>query len=167
MTDSPGRHFAFFTAYTGITNKLTTRAGIRPVYTDGAARRGGLSAVKALWDTGATMTCIKPALRERLKMRLLESGGTEIAGIGGRTAAGATVVNLLVVPGLEIKNCPVYVIDFPGDAELLIGMNIISKGDFAVCNAGGATSFSFAVPPFPGRINLEDRAEAANRRGTL
>ena len=33
-----------------------------------------------------------------------------------------------------------------GDADVLIGMDIISQGDFAVTNVGGLTKFSFRVP---------------------
>lgn len=33
-----------------------------------------------------------------------------------------------------------------GDADVLIGMDIISQGDFAVTNLGGLTKFSFRVP---------------------
>jgi len=52
--------------------------------------------------------------------------------------------------------------DFPGNAEILIGMDIISMGDFAICNTDDKTSFSFAVPSLPDRINLADKVEAIN-----
>lgn len=32
------------------------------------------------------------------------------------------------------------------DTDVLIGMDIISRGDFAVSNRNGATSFSFRIP---------------------
>ena len=167
MTASPVEYFALFTTYDGVTKELTTSVSMVPANADDAALCGEPAAVEAIWDTGATMTCIKPALRERLKLRPLEFGSTEIAGVGGKVAADAAFVDLLIMPGVKIKDCLVYVMDFPGDAEMLIGMDIIGMGDFAVCNAGGKTSFSFAMPPFPDRINLEDKAEAANMRGAL
>jgi hypothetical protein len=42
-------------------------------------------------------------------------------------------------------------------------MDIIGMGDFAVCNTSNETSFSFAVPPFPDRINFADKANAFNK----
>jgi len=33
-----------------------------------------------------------------------------------------------------------------GDAEALIGMDIIGKGDFAVTNKDGKTTFTFRIP---------------------
>ena len=34
----------------------------------------------------------------------------------------------------------------PAGADVLIGMNIINEGDFAVTNLNGVTKFSFRVP---------------------
>jgi hypothetical protein len=36
-------------------------------------------------------------------------------------------------------------------------------GDFAVCNAGNKTSFSFVIPSFPDKVDFANQAEAANR----
>jgi hypothetical protein len=46
---------------------------------------------------------------------------------------------------------------------MVIGMDIIKKGDFAISNAENKTLFSFVIPPFPDKINLADKAEAANK----
>jgi hypothetical protein len=161
------KYRAFFATYMGITDELTTPASILPIYTTNAAFCGMPFEVEALWDTGATATCIKPALWERLELYSLESDCTELAGIGGNVPSDLTFVDLLLTSELEIKNCPVYVADFPGDMDMLIGMDIIGTGDFAVCNTGNKTSFSFTVPPFPDRINFVDKAEAANRSSTV
>ena len=154
---------AFFVTYFGITDELNTDVSIIPTCTTDTALRGVPIEIEALWDTGATDSCMKPTLWERLKLYPIESGRRQVAGIGGNVTADLTIVNLLLPPGLEIAGCPIYVTDFPGDAEILIGMDIIGLGDFAVCNTDNETSFSFAIPPFPDRINLADKAEIANR----
>jgi len=41
-------------------------------------------------------------------------------------------------------------------------MDIINMGDCAICNADGKTSFSFALPPFPDRINFIDKINKLN-----
>ena len=154
---------AFFVTYLEITDELNTAVSIIPICTTDAALRGVPVEVEAFWDTGATDSCMKPALWERLKLYPIESGRRLVAGIGGNVTADLTFVNLLLTPGLEISDCPIYITDFPGDAEILIGMDIIGLGDFAVCNTDNKTSFSFAIPPFPDRINFADKAEIANR----
>ena len=75
-----------------------------------------------------------------------------------------TLLQMLPKPLFNIfEYCTIYVLDFPGDAEVLIGMDIIRMGDFAVCNADKKTSFSFVIPPFPDRINLAEKAETVNK----
>jgi hypothetical protein len=87
-----------------------------------------------------------------------------MSGIGGDVTADGTLVSIWLAPNFKIEFCPVYVSNFPGDEELLIGMDIIALGDFVVCNADGKTSFSFAMPPFPDRIDLADKANVFNRQ---
>jgi len=154
---------AFFTTYMGVTDELTTPVGIVPLYTTGPAACEAPFKIEALWDTGAMSTFIKPALWDRLKLRPLENGHTRFAGVGGIVEADVSLVNLFLTSELMIECCPVYVADFPGSADILIGMDIIGMGDFAVCNTDGKTSFSFVVPSFPNRINFTDQAEAANK----
>ena len=120
--------------------------------------------IKALWDTGATASCIKPELFERLKLRLLDSPShTMLAGIGGKIAAKTTLLSLFITSTFEISFCPVYIADFPGSADILIGMDIINKGDFVVCNTDKKTSFSFIVPSMPERSDLARKAETLNQ----
>ena len=150
----------------GVTDELTTPASIVPLRTTNPAFCGVPFEIEALWDTGAMLTFIKPALRDRLKLRPLESSSAKFAGIGGIVEADVTLVTLLLTSKLIIECWPVYVADFPGNADMLVGMDIVGMGDFAVCNTGGKTSFSFAMPPFPDRVNFADKAEAANRSST-
>jgi hypothetical protein len=87
-----------------------------------------------------------------------------MSGIGGDVDADGTLVSIWLAPNFWIELCPVYIADFPGDQELLIGMDFIGMGDFAVCNADDKTSFSFAMPPFPDRINFADKADVFNKQ---
>jgi len=158
------KYHAFFATYKGITDELNTPASIIPLRTTDPALYGVPFKIDALWDTGAMSTCIKPALWERLKLRPLESGRTKFAGIGGIVEADISLVTLCLTSKLIIGCCPVYVADFPGDPDILIVMDIIGLGDFAICNADNKTSFSFAIPSFPDRINFADKAVAVNRQ---
>ncbi|GHV75630.1 hypothetical protein AGMMS49942_04510 [Spirochaetia bacterium] len=159
-------HRAFTVAYEGITNEISTPVRLEPVFTYDKSLVGTQIEVDALWDTGAAMTCIKPSLRDRLKLRQSELVEPITLSGSGDVEAEGTLVSFWLVPNFVVELCPVYIADFPGDEELLIGMDIITLGDFAVCNANGMTSFSFAVPPFPDRINFADKADVANRQST-
>jgi hypothetical protein len=49
--------------------------------------------------------------------------------------------NKVVLPQLRVTEG-----DLPGDTDVLIGMDIIGQGDFAVTNKDGKTVFSFRIP---------------------
>jgi len=46
----------------------------------------------------------------------------------------AKILNLLVVEGI------------PNSCDMLIGMDVINHGDFAISNFDGKTTFSFRIP---------------------
>jgi hypothetical protein len=160
----PAECRAFVIEYGEHVSEINTTIQLEPLVTFDSNMLGTLTEIEALWDTGAVMTCIKPSLWNRLKLRqsaLVES--ITMSGIGGDVEADGTLVSIWLAPNFVIELCPVYVADFPGNAELLIGMDILGMGDFAICNADSKTSFSFAVPPFPDRIDFAAEAETANK----
>jgi hypothetical protein len=122
----------------------------------------------ALWDTGTMMTCMKPRLKEQLKLRVITPNPPMvISGVGGTVKADRTIGSIFLADNFMVEYCPIYVLDFPGNTDLIIGMDIIRMGDFAVCNANGETSFSFAMPPFPDRINFANKAETVNKQNKV
>jgi predicted aspartyl protease len=159
---------AFITVYEGLTSEISTPVRLEPLITSDKNLLGTQIEIEALWDTGATMTCIKPSLWNKLKLRQSELVESIImSGIGGDVEADGTLVSIWLTPNFVIALCPAYIADFPGGEELLIGMDIIGMGDFAICNADGKTSFSFAIPPFPDRINFADKADIVNKQNKV
>jgi hypothetical protein len=159
------KYRAFIIEYEGLVSEISTPVRLEPVYTADKSLLGTQAEIEAIWDTGTDMTCIKPSLRDRLKLcqsELVEP--ITMSGIGGNVEADGTLVSIWLAPNFVLELCPVYIIDFPGKEELLIGMDIITMGDFAACNTDGKTSCSFVVPPFPDRINLANKAEAVNKQ---
>ena len=150
-------------SYNNPVNSLIAPINILPLLIADKVSRSTQVRINALWDTGATVTCIKPELFDTLKLRLLDSiNHTTIAGVGGKIAAKTTLLSLFITSSFEIAFCPVYVADFPGNADILIGMDIINKGDFIICNTNNKTSFSFVVPSLPERIDLAQKADVIN-----
>ena len=47
---------------------------------------------------------------------------------------------------MQFRGLPVNLGRLSGEAEVLIGMDIINRGDFAVTNRDGRTKFSFRIP---------------------
>jgi len=62
------------------------------------------------------------------------------------------------LPDIRFSVC-----DIPG-TDVLIGMDIIMIGDFAISNGNGKTLFSFAIPPFKNKVSYTEKADSINRR---
>jgi predicted aspartyl protease len=152
---------AFTVLFDKITNELTSPTKIWSEFVTGKPVNTQPIEATALWDTGAIATCIKPWLKDKLNLRLLNTQ-TLLAGVGGEINAHVTLVNIQLMCDVEIYDCPVYVADFPGDEDILIGMDIINMGDFVVCDTDGKTSFSFAIPPLPERTNFVEMVKTTN-----
>lgn len=64
---------------------------------------------------------------------------------------------------VSIKGVRGSVCTIGGDADILIGMDIIKFGDFAISNGEGQTLFSFAIPPFENKTDLLEKANKTNK----
>lgn len=101
--------------------------------------------VKALWDTGATTTCISTTVVKTLGM--IPTGKMNI-----KTASGSKIVNTYLLDinlpnNVGVKDVLVCDSDIGNQGiDMLIGMDVILLGDFAVSSFGGKTSFTFRVP---------------------
>ena len=130
--------------YVGRASELETHAFIgSPAETVGAAVKQS-GELKAVWDTGAYGTSITPALADELG--LVQSSETTIIGVTGSCLSRVFLISLflpngVIIPELEVSECP-------GDigCDVLIGMDVITLGDFAVSHKGGKTVFSYRVP---------------------
>jgi hypothetical protein len=55
-------------------------------------------------------------------------------------------MDIILPDGIRIANVPVAEIDSEREFDIIIGMNIISLGDFAISNNNGKTVMSFRLP---------------------
>lgn len=127
----------FTEKYGNIQRKLITAAVVEsPI---------GAVPVKAQWDTGATATCISKKLVE--KLNLLPTGKVRVSTPSGTGIMNKYVVNLILNNEVRIQNLIVMDSEIGNQGiDVLIGMDIISIGDFAVSNYNGKTQFSFRIP---------------------
>ena len=142
---------AFTCKNKGLTNRLVNKVTI--------LANEKIIEVFALWDTGATNSCISHDVAKALNL-------VSLGLIKSQTASGDTLGNLYMVDIKLPNNVTVtdvrvmdseigkqqILVENLGQAittenlGLLIGMDIITLGDFSVSNHGGRTVFSFRVP---------------------
>lgn len=99
----------------------------------------------AMWDTGATKSVITPRVVEACGLKPIMNGFTK--GVHGVAKSQAYVVNLYLPDKIVIHELTVIKTN-PGDVwwDVIIGMDIISIGDFSIRNVNGKTEWSFSIP---------------------
>lgn len=97
----------------------------------------------ALWDTGATNSVISQVVVDACG--LLPIGFTEVFHVDGSYTSEVYLVNITLPSDITLSNLSVAKADIPM-ADILVGMDIISQGDFAITNRNGGTKFTFRTP---------------------
>jgi hypothetical protein len=122
-------------------------------------------ALSAIWDTGATNSVITENCIQRCG--LAPTGMAQVHGVHGVQTVETFVVNIVLPNNVGFAGVTVTKGSIPG-ADMLIGMDIISRGDFAVTNVGGKTKFSFRTPSIAHIDYAQEATEinATNARGS-
>ncbi len=98
---------------------------------------------KGVWDTGATNSVITKRVVDELGLKPI--GLVEVHHAGGKSTANKYLVNIILPNRVAIQSVTVT----EGaliETDMLIGMDIITLGDFAVTNKDGKTVMSFRIP---------------------
>ena len=96
------------------------------------------------WDTGATNTAISDRIAKELN--LTPTGKIKIGTANGEKIVNKYIIDIILPNNLCIKNVEVSGVDLTADTDILIGMDIITKGDFSVTSVNGNTTFSYRFP---------------------
>jgi hypothetical protein len=99
----------------------------------------------ALWDTGACISAITPRVQQELE--LIQIGTKHIRGVTGAQKVPIVMLTLELPNDLLKQNIEVAVCNFSGNIGMIIGMNIITLGDFVLLHGSNRTEFLFTVPP--------------------
>lgn len=99
----------------------------------------------ALWDTGATKSVVTKATVDALG--LVPTGNVVVNHAGGASQASTYMVNFFLpnkvcVAGVLVTECP----NIANNAGAIIGMDIISQGDFSITNVSGLTWMTYRIP---------------------
>ncbi len=100
---------------------------------------------KGLWDSGATRTCISSNIVNALKLIPIGKATNQTA--GGTRNVNVYLVDIILPNNVKIQNLPVVEAQIGGQGfDVLLGMNIINKGDFSITNVSNKTILSFRIP---------------------
>lgn len=124
-----------------IANVITTPVEVKNLITQASI------STNAIWDTGATNSVVTIKLAQQLG--LSPAGKTNVRGVHGTKMVNKYFVNLTLNNKEISLDIPVTECDdlsADNSIGMLIGMDIISKGDFAITNFQGKTVMSFRVP---------------------
>lgn len=139
--------------YSGITNVIA--CSVQVSFPESLLLPGETAQVDnciAIWDTGASGSAITEL--QAAKLGLLPTGVKRVSGLGGTIEKNTYMVDIVLPNSVKIPNLPVTELDNPVDEQgnkkedygMLIGMDIISMGDFTITNQLGKTIMSFRTP---------------------
>jgi len=134
---------AFTCRYAARSLRLQSEIEIFPAFDPSQSLLQGRK-YQALYDTGATHSSISPKVVAELA---LASVGAQNVGVGGGTlTTTAHLVNIGLPNKVMFPMMRVAQVALHGGIDVLIGMDILGVGDFAVTHHKGSTTFSFCCP---------------------
>lgn len=138
------RRYSFTTRYRGLVPVLITPVKIARSLPLQHSKPQDFKQYKAVWDTGAMGTVVSQKVIQECGLNPISV--IQIRGVTGSGLANIYVVNILLRNNVCVEQVNVAVGNPGEDCDVLIGMDIITKGDFAVTNFGGNTVLTFRIP---------------------
>ena len=123
-----------------------------------------LTEFSAIWDTGATNCVLSQRVVDTLL--LVPVNYTTVRHAQGLTEnVPVFLVNMILPNNLRITGVEANLGQFDKDSDLLIGMDIIGLGDFAVTRPDDKTKFTFRYPAAANIDFYSEQAKANALRG--
>lgn len=99
---------------------------------------------RSLWDTGASVSLISVRVAKVLGLESIGKSG--VSGYNeGVDVKNTYLVHLGLPTGDIVTN--IMAMEFDSDEyDVVIGMDVICKGDYAITNQNAKTTFSFRIP---------------------
>ena len=150
------KHSAFTIKYSTLVKELYTESKVFDYYN----HLNFHETKKSLWDTGATTTGVNIDLVHKLKLRPFRKISAQ--GAHGKKTVDIYLIDLEIPNNIMFKNIRATGLELGEDVDVLVGMDIIMAGDFAITNSNGKTTFTYGTPPFNNEIDFEKNAKKTN-----
>lgn len=98
----------------------------------------------ALWDTGASRSTISQRVVDHL--HLTPVGIAKVSTANGLADVKTYIVDIGLPNQVIVPNILVSCANLGDEIDALIGMDIITLGDFSITNVGGRTKLSYRIP---------------------
>ena len=150
---------SFTVEYSGRARALTTEVLVSSAFGPSQATDPPtIEKFNAIWDTGATNSVVSKSVVDKCGLKPI--GMAEVHTAGGTRTSEVFLVNIFLPNKVIMQNVRATQgnLSSISGIDVLVGMDIIGRGDFAVTNMDGKTTFSFRVPSIS-RIDFteEDR----------
>ena len=139
-----GPRLAFTQQFDSTAPVLISKVGLSEAYSpDSGDPLPEIVEFRAIWDTGASGTLITPRVVAALNLDPIDEQNVQTA--NGERLSSVYLLNVylpnkVAFPGVRVTDGNIL------GTDVLIGMDIINTGDFAVTNMEGKTCMSFQMP---------------------
>jgi hypothetical protein len=151
-------HFLAFTARSTPPRKqLVLRSAAQVRQAASLGKGGDPQSFMAIWDTGASATCISPKISQALGLGAISMA--TIQAVGSSHDVSICKIDVILPNGLTVADVRAAEVGNIQGADMLIGMDIITTGDLAITNA-----FSFRFPPASSHIDYAGEGNRISQR---
>jgi predicted aspartyl protease len=135
---------SFTTKLKGLSNVLRNEVGVTRATPKTRIADSDLRKFLAIYDTGATNSVVTQKVVDECGLQ--QTGVTEVNTAAGPSRCETYYVTICLPNRVCFPYLQVTKGNLRAPADILIGMDIMHRGDFAVTNYNNQTVFSFRVP---------------------
>lgn len=135
---------AFTVSANGRLKALISPAAVSTAFHPSSKNPPKPSQYSAIWDTGATGTVITQKVIDQCNLKPISR--TIVHTAGGEIRTSVFLINLFLPNKVAFHAVRVTRGEITADTDVLIGMDVIGSGDFAVTGKEGKNTFSFRMP---------------------
>jgi hypothetical protein len=127
----------------GLLRSLISQVWVGPAFVTGT-QTPPVKQYMGIWDTGATSSVITEKIVTECGLKQI--GITEAHGADGKYLAEVYLISLSLPNAVGWASITVTKGKLGPGCDMLVGMDVIGQGDFAVTNHRGQTCFSYRYP---------------------
>jgi hypothetical protein len=141
---------AFTVKHSGLINRIVTEVKLTVAFDPNTPPLPPptLHSTSALWDTGATRSCITESVAKALGLSPI--GTMLVTHAGGSEPKNTYLVNMYLPNEVGVAGLVVSEFEETAQFGVIIGMDVIAQGDFSITNFNNQTWASFRTPSIQG-----------------